>query len=74
MMALWNYSRQRGGDWYHALPVAMWGLKDLPGIVAPYSPHRLVFGRHPSGFEDCPLYLSEEGSEEALDFFFASGS
>ena len=69
MMALRKYLCQRGGDWYHALPVAVWGLNDLPGIVAPYSPHRLVFGRDPPGFRDCPLYVSEEGSEDALDFF-----
>ena len=69
MMALRKYLCQRGGDWYHALPVAVWGLNDLPGIVAPYSPHRLVFGRDPPGFGDCPPYVSEEGSEDALDFF-----
>ena len=67
-MALRKYLSQRWGDWYHALPVAVWGLNDLPGIVALYSPHRLVFGRDPPGFGDCPLYLSEEGSEDALDF------
>ena len=68
-MALRKYLCQRKGDWYHALPVTVWGLNDLPGIVAPYSPHRLVFGRDPPGFGDCPPYVSEEGSEDALDFF-----
>ena len=69
MMALRKYLCQRGGDWYHALPVAMRGPNDLPGIVAPYSPHRLVFWRESPDFWDCPPYVAEEGSEDALDFF-----
>ena len=36
--------------WVYALPFALWGLNDLPGPIAPYSPHRLVFGRDPIGF------------------------
>ena len=67
-MALRKYLCQRGGDWYHALPVAVCGLNDLPGIVAPYSPQRLFFGRDPPGFGDCSPYVSEEGSEDAINF------
>ena len=69
MMALHKYFSQRGGHWYHALPMAVWGLENLPGMVAPHSPHRLVFGRDPPGFRDCPPFLSKEGSDDALDFF-----
>ena len=29
------------------LPLALLDVNDLPGAVAPYSPHRLVFGRDP---------------------------
>ena len=36
-------------DWIYALPFALLGLNDLPGPTAPYSPHRLVFGRDPIG-------------------------
>ena len=35
-----------------ALPLALWGLNDLPGAVTPYSPHRLVFGCDPIGVGD----------------------
>ena len=68
MIVLRKYFCQRGGDWYHALPVAVWGLKDLLKIVAPYSPHRLVFRRDPPDFEECPPYVSDEGIEDALEF------
>ena len=34
MMALRKYLCQQGGSWYHALPMGVWGLSDLPGIVA----------------------------------------
>ena len=34
MMALRKYLCQQGGSWYHALPMGVWGLNDLPGIVA----------------------------------------
>ena len=37
-------------DWMYALPFALWGFTDLRGHIAPYSPHRLVFGRDPIGF------------------------
>ena len=53
----------------HALPLALWSLNDLPGVVSPYSPHRLVFGRDPVGFGDCPPYEVEEGHKDALEFF-----
>ena len=56
-MALRKYLCHCGGNWYHALPVAVWGLNDPPGIVAPYSLHRLVIGRDPPGLGDCPPYV-----------------
>ena len=64
---------QRGkgkhNNWVTSLPLALWGLNDLPGAVHPYSPHRLVFGREPIGWGDCPPYVDEEGCEDAGAFF-----
>ena len=56
-------------DWFHLLPLATWALNDLPGAVPGYSPHRLVFGRDPMGFGDCPPIIPEDGSEDAASFF-----
>ena len=52
--ALRLYLVVRKLDWVYALPFALWGLNDLPGPIAPYSPHRLVFGRDPIGFGEVP--------------------
>ena len=67
--SLRRYLADRKGNWVHALPLALWSLNDLPGVVSPYSPHRLVFWRDPVGFEDCPPYEVEEGHEDALELF-----
>ena len=32
-------------QWYWKLPLAVWALNDLPGAIAPCSPHRLFFKR-----------------------------
>ena len=60
-------------QWYWKLPLALWGLNDLSGAVAPYSPHRLLFGRDPIGFGDMPPIVDENGCEDALDFFLRLG-
>ena len=60
-------------QWYWKLPMALWGLNDLPGAIAPYSPHRLLFGRDPIGFGDMPPIVQENGCEDALDFFLRLG-
>ena len=42
---------QKGSeDWVVSLPLAIWGLNDLPGPVTEFSPYRLVFGRWPIRF------------------------
>ena len=64
-----KFLNQRPRSWYHALPLALWGLNDLPGLVAPYSPHREVFGRDTVGSGDCPSIVPGEGAQEAQDFF-----
>ena len=56
-------------DSFHLLPLATWALNDLPGAVSGYSPHRLVFGRDPMGFGDCPPIIPKDGSEDAASFF-----
>ena len=38
VMALSKFVNQRPRSRYHALPLALWGLNDLPGLVAPFSP------------------------------------
>ena len=49
-----QYLLSRKVNWLEALLLALWGLNDLPGAVAPYSPQRLVFGRDPIGVGDLP--------------------
>ena len=71
--SLRQFLEQRGkgkhSNWITSLPLALWGLNDLPGAVHPYSSHRLVFGREPIGWGDCPPYVDEEGCEDAGVFF-----
>ena len=43
-----QYLFSRKVSWLGALPMALWGLKELPGAVTPYSPHLLVNGRDPT--------------------------
>ena len=43
-MALRKFLSQRSGKWVQALPLAVWGLNDLPGLIAPYPPHRIILG------------------------------
>ena len=62
------YLEQRKALWVNALPLAVWAVNDLPGIHGPYSPHRLVFGRDPIGFGDCPP-VQDDCAEDALTFF-----
>ena len=59
-------------QWYSKLPMALWGLNDIPVVIAPYSPHRLLFRRDPIRFGDMPLIVEQNRCEDALDFFFAS--
>ena len=37
-MALRKFWHQRAGKWAQALPLAVWGLNDLPGLIAPIPP------------------------------------
>ena len=56
----------------HVLPFGLWGLNDLPGEVAPYSPHRLVFGRDPIAFASIPPpppTVDDTGVEVATEDF-----
>ena len=56
-------------DWIYALQFALWGLNDLPGPIAPYSPHRLAFGRDPMGFGEVPALTMDTGVEDATEYF-----
>ena len=69
VMALRNFLSQRPGKWVQSLPLAVWGLNDLPGLIAPYSPLRIVFGRDPVGFGDLPPFVPGDGAEDAIQFF-----
>ena len=69
VMALRHFLTQRPRSWYQALPLALWGWNDLPGLVAPYSPDRLVFGRDPVGFGEVPPTVPGDGAEDAQQFF-----
>ena len=56
-------------QWYWKLPMALWGLNDLPGAIAPYFPHRLLLVRDPIEFGDMPPIVGDNGCEDAVDFF-----
>ena len=64
-----QYVLSRKVSWLEALPLALWNLNDLPGAVAPYSPHRLVFRRDPIGMGDLAPVVDSEGCEDATQFF-----
>jgi transposase InsO family protein len=40
--------------WLQALPWAVFQANNLPGIILPFSPHRIVFGRDPPAIGDIP--------------------
>ena len=67
--ALQLYLVFRTLDWIYALQFALWGLNDLPGPIAPYSPHRLVFGRDPIGLGAVPPLTVDTGVEDATEYF-----
>ena len=69
-MALRHFLTQRPRSCYYALPLALWRSSDLPGLVAPYSPHRLVFGRDLVGFGEVAPTVPGDGAEDAQQFFF----
>ena len=56
-------------DWIYALPFALWDLNDIRGPIAPYSPHRMVFGRDPIGFGEVPPLTVDTGVEDATEYF-----
>ena len=51
--------KQKHSIWITSLPLALWGLNDLPTPVHTYSALRLVFGREHIGWGDGPLYVDE---------------
>ena len=69
VMALRHSLTQQPRSWYPALPLAFWGPNDLPGLVAPYSPHRLVLGREPVGFGEVPPQCREMARRMRSNFF-----
>ena len=62
------YLLSRRVSWLAALQLVLWGSNDLPGAVAPYSPHRQVFGRDSIGVDDLPPVVDIEGYEDATQF------
>ena len=56
-------------DCNYALPFALWGLNDLPGPIAPYSPHTLVFGRDPIGLGEVPALTVHTAVGDAKEYF-----
>ena len=56
-------------DWVYALPFALSDLNDLPGPIAPCSPHRLVFGRDTIGLGEVPPLTVDTGVEEVTEYF-----
>ena len=56
-------------NWVQLLPLAVWALNDTPGPVSGYSPYRIVFGRNPVGFGDCPPTIPQDGCQDAENVF-----
>ena len=61
------YLEQRKALRVLALPLAVWAVNDLAGTHSPYRPHRLVVGRDPIGFGDCPPVQTDH-AEDVLNF------
>ena len=55
--------------WLDLLPLAIWSANGLPGPIAGYSPHTLLFGQNPVGFGEHPPLVADHGSDDALQFF-----
>ena len=67
--SLRHFLDQRSKQWVRTLPLALWRLNDLPGLLSPSSPQGMVFGRDPVGFGDCPPLDVVERNEDAVQFF-----
>ena len=67
--SLRQYLLSRKVSWLQGLPLALWGLNDLPGALAPYSPHRLVFGRDPIGAGGPSPVVDSAGCEDTPQFY-----
>ena len=66
----YHWGKKSQVNWVESLPMALFVLNDMPGAVAPHSPHQIVFGRDPIGaFEVPPLHLPSINvtAEEWLD-------
>ena len=48
-----------------SLPLALWALKNLPGALSGYSPHRVPSGRDPVGWRDCLPVSPQDGAEDS---------
>ena len=60
-------------QWYWSVLMALWGLNDLSGAIAPYSPHCLLFRSDHIVFCNMPPIVDDNGCEDALDFFLRLG-
>ena len=56
-------------NWVEMLPMALFILNDTPGVVAPYSPHQIVFGRNPIGPCEVPSLWTPAVSVAAEEWF-----
>ena len=67
-MALRHFLTQRPPSWSH-VPSALQGLNDLRGLVAPYSPHRLLFWRDSVGFGEVLPTVPGDGAKDVQQCF-----
>ena len=67
--ALRLYLVFRKVDWIYALPFAQWGHNALTDPIAPYSPHRVVFGWDPIGFREVHPLTVDTGVWHAAEYF-----
>jgi transposase InsO family protein len=61
--------QETGLHWMEALPWALFVLNGQPGVILPYSPHRIVFGRDPVAPSDIP-YAGVVGASQACLTWF----
>ena len=64
-----QYLLSRKVSCLEAFPLALWGLNDFSGAVAPYSPHWLPFGRDPIEVGNLLPVVDSERREDATKLF-----
>ena len=65
----YHEKKEKSVTWVELLPMAVFALNDMPGVVSPYSPHRIVFGRDPIGAFEVPALSMPAVNVAAEEWF-----